>query len=64
MTDSHRANGGWRRTGQVPPEIMRSKERASGMPLGRSGLPELTDSSIDFSDSAYEMVEVTYAGRR
>lgn len=42
-------------TGQVPPEMMRSKERASGIPLETALLPELTDSLTDFCFASPEM---------
>lgn len=57
-------------TGQVPPEMMRSKERASGMPWDMPLEPDLTDSWMDFclstpeSEPCDELARDTCAGRR
>lgn len=57
-------------TGQVPPEMIRSKERASGMPWDMPLEPDLTDSSMDCclsvpeSEPRDEPARDTWAGRR
>lgn len=39
-------------TGQTPPEMMRSKDRASGIPALMHELPELMESLMDFCFSS------------
>lgn len=41
-------------TGQTPPEMMRSNDRASGIPWDMPLLPEVIDSLMDFCFSAPE----------
>lgn len=49
-------------TGQVPPDMMRSNDRALGIPAGVHVLPELMESRIDEAIEARELV--TRDGRR
>ena len=52
-------------TGQVPPDIILSKESASGMPLEIRELPEAIDSSRDFRFSPGSVSwDLRYDGRR
>ena len=59
--------GSTARTGHVPPETMRSKERASGIPVARPVLPDLIESSTYFFSSELKVetdASPTWRGRR
>jgi hypothetical protein len=50
-------------TGHVPPEMIFSKDKASGMPYGQLE-EELTEPTWLFSVSTETLEDATYAGRR
>ena len=46
-------------TGQVPPEMIRSKDNASGMPAGLKVLPEVKESLKDGLEVMDSLLELT-----